>query len=479
MTTLEQAGNLVSQMTLNEKTGLLSGADVWHTKAVPRLKLPDILMTDGPHGLRKQTGQSDNLGVNISAPATCFPPAVTTACSFDRSLLWDIGKAIGEEARAERISIVLGPGVNIKRSPLCGRNFEYLSEDPLLAGELATAIIDGIQSCGIGVSIKHFAANSQEQFRMVVNSAIDERTLRELYLPAFETAVKRAHPWTVMCSYNKVNNVFASENRRLLTDILRDEWGFDGVVMSDWNAVNDRVLGLKAGLDLEMPASGGFNDRIVARAVKRGQLDEQFVDTAAARLTALVLKSQENLKSHYTYDVDAHHKLARRAAAESAVLLKNEAILPLKPDAKVAVIGEFAKKPRYQGAGSSRINPTKLDNPLDELTALGVNAVYLENTDTLSTYDTVLVFAGLPDDCESEGFDRVTLSLPDSHNALITAAAKANPNTVVILQCGAPVFVSRRSGGRRRTCRRHYRQGKSKRQTSGELSAVPAGHALS
>ncbi|MDR0813425.1 MAG: glycoside hydrolase family 3 C-terminal domain-containing protein [Oscillospiraceae bacterium] len=448
MTITEKAETIVSEMTLAEKASLCSGADTWHTQGLARLDFPSIMVADGPHGLRKQIGRTDNMGVNISAPATCFPPAATTANSFDRGLLREIGQAIGEEALAEQVSVVLGPGVNIKRSPLCGRNFEYFSEDPFLAGELAVSIIDGIQSQGIGVSLKHFAANSQERFRMIGDSVVDERALREIYLAAFEAAVRKAKPQTVMCSYNKINGVFASENRRLLTDILRGEWGFDGVVVSDWNAVNDRVAGLLAGLDLEMPASGGYNDRIVARAVRQGGLPEEVLNESARRLARLALKAQESLTPDYSFDDAAHHALARRAQSESAVLLKNDGgVLPLAAGASVAVIGEFAKRPRYQGAGSSRINPLKLDNAYDELAALGVDVKYADGSDPAETAelaascDAVLVFAGLPDDYESEGFDRTDLNLPDSHNAMISAAAAANPNTAVILQCGAPVLM--------------------------------------
>ncbi|MDR0821620.1 MAG: glycoside hydrolase family 3 C-terminal domain-containing protein [Oscillospiraceae bacterium] len=445
----EKAKEIVKRLTLAEKASLCSGADTWHTEAVERLNIPSAMVADGPHGLRKQIGRTDNMGINISAPATCFPPAATTANSFNRELLNEIGVAIGEEAAAAQVSVVLGPGVNIKRSPLCGRNFEYFSEDPYLAGELGAAIVCGIQSQGIGTSLKHFAGNNQEKFRMISNSAIDERALREIYLSAFEKVVKTAKPWTIMCSYNKVNGTFASENKQLLTDILRDEWGFDGVVVSDWSAVNDRVLGVAAGLDLEMPASGGFNDRLIARAVKRGGLSEEALDQTAERLVKLVLKSQENLKSSFTFNVESHHKLARKAQAESAVLLKNDGdILPLKSSDKVAVIGEFAKEnPRYQGAGSSRINPIKIDNTYDELVKLGVDAVYCSGKDAdevnrvAANADTVLIFAGLPDEYESEGFDRTSLNLPDAHNAMIEAAIAANPNVVVVLQCGAPVAM--------------------------------------
>ncbi|MDR1820918.1 MAG: glycoside hydrolase family 3 C-terminal domain-containing protein, partial [Oscillospiraceae bacterium] len=443
-----KAKKIVSEMTLKEKTGLCSGLDMWHTKPVKRLSVPSIFVADGPHGLRKQIGRMDNLGVNISAPATCFPTSATTANSFDRSLLREIGEAIGEECLQEGVGIVLGPGANIKRSPLCGRNFEYFSEDPFLTGELAAASICGIQSRGIGVSLKHFAANNQERFRMISSSETDERALREIYLAAFETAVKRSKPRTVMSSYNKVGGVFASESKRLLTDILRGQWGFEGAVISDWNAVNDRVAGIAAGLDLEMPSSNGINDRLVAQAVKTGRLDESELDKAAERLVALALKTQESLRPDYSYDAKAHHRLARRAQRESAVLLKNDGgVLPLRAGASVAVIGEFAKKPRFQGAGSSRINPLTLDNAYDELIKFGVNAEYsdasslAEVAELAKRCDTVLVFAGLPDEYESEGYDRRDLNLPETHNAVIAAAAEANPNTAVILQCGAPVAM--------------------------------------
>ncbi|MDR3146363.1 MAG: glycoside hydrolase family 3 C-terminal domain-containing protein [Treponema sp.] len=454
----KRAKELVAQMTLEEKASLCSGRDFWFLKGIPRLGLEPIMVTDGPHGLRKQAGEADHLGVNRSVPATCFPTAAATACSFDRKLLEEIGGAIGEECRAEGVAVLLGPGANIKRSPLCGRNFEYFSEDPLLSGEMAAALIKGVQSQGVGTSLKHYAVNNQETCRMVVNAVVDERALREIYLAGFERAVKKARPWTLMCSYNRVNGVYASEHKRLLTDILRDEWGFEGLVMTDWGAANDRVLGLEAGLDLEMPGSGGVNDAKILEAVKKGVLDEGILNRAAERVTELILKARDRQGAAGAsgYDAAAHHALARRAARESAVLLKNDGILPVASGVRAALIGAFAKQPRYQGAGSSRINPTRLDNAHDALREQGLDFEYApgyslepgsppdpkligEAADLARGKDLALVFAGLPDEYESEGFDRSSLAMPESHTRLIEAVAAANPNTVVILQCGAPV----------------------------------------
>ncbi|GFH41778.1 glycosyl hydrolase [Lactococcus hodotermopsidis] len=444
----QKAIDLVAQMTLSEKTSLLSGENTWQTKEIKRLGVPSLMMTDGPHGLRKQEDQSDNLGINASKKATAFPPAVTSAGAFDRELLYEMGVALGEEARAEQVSVLLGPGINIKRSPLCGRNFEYFSEDPYISGELGTAYIKGVQSKGIGVSLKHFAANSQEKWRMVSDSIVDERALREIYLSAFEKCVKNAQPWTVMSSYNKLNGIYTSESHRLLTEILRDEWGFDGVVISDWSAVNDRVIGVRAGLDLEMPNSGNFLDKIVAEAVKTGQLSETDLDKCVIRLVELALKAKKNKYFAATFSKEKHHQLACKIARESAVLLKNEAqILPISADKKIAIIGEFAKKPRYQGAGSSRINPFKVDNAFDALKTAGYALEYASGKDLekvtrlASECDLVLVFVGLTDDYESEGFDRETLAMPDSHNHMIETAAKANSQTIVVLQCGSPVAM--------------------------------------
>jgi beta-glucosidase len=447
---------IVSQMTLEEKAGLCSGADFWHTKAVERLGIPSIMMTDGPHGLRKASGGTDAVGLSNSVPSTCFPTASATASSWDRNLLQEIGGAMAEECLQEDVSVILGPGVNIKRSPLCGRNFEYFSEDPFLAGEMSASLIEGLQANGVGTSLKHYAANNQEFRRMTIESVVDERTLREIYLPAFEKAVKKGRPWTVMCSYNRLNGEYTCESYRLLTAILREEWGFDSVVVTDWGACNDRVKGLAAGQDLEMPSSYGMNDAKIIQAVKSGALDEAVLDQAVERMLRLIFKAVENRKAGFHYHPEAHHALARRAAAESAVLLKNYgAILPLKKELKIAVIGAFAKTPRYQGAGSSQINPFRLDTAWDELSrqvpALTYSAGYdlaSDNVDEVLVQeacaaakkaDIALVFAGLPAGYESEGFDRTHLSMPENHIVLIDRIAKSNPNTVVVLSNGSPV----------------------------------------
>ena len=355
---------LVSQMTLEEKAGMCSGLDFWHLKSVDRLGIPSVMVSDGPHGLRKQDDKADHLGINESIKAVCFPPAVLSACSFDRDLLRELGDTVGKEAQATDVSVVLGPAVNIKRSPLCGRNFEYYSEDPYLAGESAAAFIDGVQSHHVGTSIKHFAANNQELNRMSCSSEVDERTLREIYLPAFETAVNKSQPYTVMCSYNKINGTYSSENPWLLTEVLRDEWGFEGYVMSDWGAVNERVPGLKAGLDLEMPASGGLTDREIVAAVQDGSLDESVLDQAVERILRITFTWLDN-REEQDFTLEADHETARRIAEESMVLLKNENILPLTPSENVVFIGGFAKKPRYQGGGSSHINSFRVDSAID------------------------------------------------------------------------------------------------------------------
>ena len=348
---------LVNQMTLEEKAGMCSGLDFWHLKPVDRLGIPSVMVSDGPHGLRKQDDNADHLGINESIRAVCFPPAVLSACSFDRDLLRELGDTVGKEAQATDVSVVLGPAVNIKRSPLCGRNFEYYSEDPYLAGESAAAFINGVQSHHVGTSIKHFAANNQELNRMSCSSEVDERTLREIYLPAFETAVKKSQPYTVMCSYNKINGTYASENPWLLTEVLRDEWGFEGYVMSDWGAVNERVPGLKAGLDLEMPASGGMTDREIVAAVQDGSLEESVLDQAVERILRITFTWLDN-REEQDLTLEADHETARRIAEGSMVLLKNENVLPLNPSENVVFIGGFAKRPRYQGGGSSHNKAT-------------------------------------------------------------------------------------------------------------------------
>ncbi len=451
-------------MTLAEKVALCSGADTFHTKAFAAHGIPGIALADGPHGLRKQVAASDRLGVNDSVPATCFPTASLSACSWDRELLYEMGAAIGEEALQERVAVVLGPGVNIKRNPLCGRNFEYFSEDPCLAGELAAAWIRGLQSRGVGASLKHFAGNNQEDERMSSDSVVDERALREIYLPAFERAVKTAHPATVMCAYNKLNGVYCSDNATLLREILRAEWGFDGVIVTDWGALHDRVKAFDAGLDLEMPGSKGYFDGEVIAAVRAGTLSAQRLDESVDRLLDLVLRAAQNrqpglqcdaVAQHTLCDAGAHHALAQKIVASAAVLMKNEdGLLPLKPGRKIALIGALAETPRYQGAGSSHINPTRLSSALDGFAALGLDAIYARGYPLKGPADPALaaaavaaaqqcavavIFAGLPEAYESEGFDRRTLALPDSHNALIAAVSEVNPNTVVVLSGGAPV----------------------------------------
>ena len=445
---------LISQLTLEEKAGLCSGADFWHTKAVERLGIPASMVSDGPHGLRKQDDKVDHLGVNDSIKAVCFPAASATAASFDKAMLTRMGEAIGDSCQHEGLSVVLGPAVNIKRSPLCGRNFEYFSEDPYLAGNLSAAFIHGVQSRNVGTSIKHFAANSQEHRRMSSSSEVDERTLREIYLPAFETAVKEEQPWTVMCSYNRLNGVFASENPWLLTDVLRKEWGFEGYVVSDWGAVSDRVAGLAAGLDLEMPSSGGINDKKIVEAVRSGKLDEAVVDQAVERILNIIFRFTENAKPDTPWDKEAQHQLAAEIAADCMVLLKNDdKILPLRKEDTVAFIGEFADKPRFQGGGSSHINCFRTTSALEA--AAGLPVLYAQGysaTKDAATEEQIaeavaaakkakiaIVFAGLPDVYESEGYDRTHMRMPECQNRVIEAVASANPNTVVVLHNGSPV----------------------------------------
>jgi beta-glucosidase len=448
--------SLISQMTLEEKASLCSGLDNWHTKPIERLGIPSIRMSDGPHGLRKEVPNQRN-----SVPSTCFPTAVTTASSWDRELIKQLGQALAKECQAEEVDIILGPAINIKRSPLCGRNFEYFSEDPYLSSQLATAYIQAVQSLGVGTSLKHYAANNQEYRRFTIDETIDERTLREIYLSNFEGAVKEGKPWTVMCSYNRVNGILASENKYLLTEILKEEWGFEGFVVSDWGAVDERVEGIKAGLDLEMPSSYGIGDQKIIEAVKIGKLDEKELDQTVERLLKIIFKAIDNRKRGTTYDKQAHHKLARKIAGESMVLLKNQDnILPLKKEGTIAIIGAFAKKPRYQGGGSSHVNPTKLDNALEEIEKLvqgKAKIIYEEGykleTDEMNQEliekakeaakksDVAIIFAGLPDRYESEGYDRKHMKMPENHNKLIEEVSKVQPNTIVVLSNGAPVEI--------------------------------------
>lgn len=445
---------LVAQMTLEEKCGLLSGQDFWHTKSVERLGIPSVMVSDGPHGLRKQDQEADHLGMNDSIKAVCMPAACATAASFDREQIYAMGQAIGNSCQHESLSVVLGPAVNIKRSPLCGRNFEYFSEDPYLTGEMAASFINGVQSKNVGTSIKHFAANNQEHRRMSSSSNVDERTLREIYFPAFETSVKKAQPWTVMCSYNRLNGTYASEHPWLLTEVLRDEWGFEGYVVSDWGAVSNRVAGVKAGLDLEMPASGGVNDRKVMQAVLTGRLEEKYVDLACERILRINYKYLENAKPDTPWDKEADHQLSAKIAADCMVLLKNEdSLLPLDREDTVAFIGEFATKPRFQGGGSSHINCFKTTSALEAAEGLkvtyaqGYSVARDEATDEMiaeavaaaRNAKVAVVFAGLPDAYESEGYDRTHMRMPACQNALIEAVAQANPNTVVVLHNGSPV----------------------------------------
>lgn len=446
--------SIVSQMTLEEKAGMCSGADFWHLKSVERLGVPSVMVSDGPHGLRKQDENADHLGINESIKAVCFPAGVLSACSFDRELLHTFGDAIGKEAQANDLSVVLGPAVNIKRSPLCGRNFEYYSEDPYLAGETAAAFINGVQEHHVGTSIKHFAANSQEFNRMSASSNVDERTLREIYFPAFETAVKKAQPYTVMCSYNRLNGTYASEHPWLLTDVLRKEWGFEGYVMSDWGAVNDRVPGLKAGLDLEMPASDGMSDKEIVKAVQDGTLDEAILDQAVERILKILFTYADN-REEQEFTMEQDHELARHIAAESMVLLKNEDnILPLKESEKIAFIGGFAEKPRFQGGGSSHINCFRIDNILDEVkgnpmityakgfaanTDVYEEALAAEAIEVAKAADKAVLFLGLPDSFESEGYDRSHMRLPDCQNRLMEEILKVQKNVIVVLHNGSPV----------------------------------------
>lgn len=449
--------DLIKKMTLEEKAGMCSGLNFWNTKPVERLNIPNIMVTDGPHGLRKQPEGGDHVGLGASVPATCFPPACLSASSWDRGMLRKIGESMAEEALQEKVSVILGPGTNIKRSPLCGRNFEYFSEDPYLSGEMASNFVHGVQSKGVGTSLKHFAGNNQETRRQTIDSVIDERTLHEIYLSAFETVVKREQPWTVMNAYNRLNGTYCAENKYLLTDVLRDKWGYKGLVVTDWGAENDRVLGLKAGNELEMPASGGINDKKIVDAVEDGSLEETVLDEAVDKILDLVFRSQPVLEQEHTYDADKHHRLARSMAANSMILLKNEDnTLPLDVKSDFCLIGKMAKEPRYQGAGSSVINPTKLDNAYDLLQSeYGITPAYADGyrTDTDEIDEsiiaqavevakgakTVLLYIGLTDLYESEAFDREHMRLPDNQLALIEAVSAVNDNIVVLIHTGSPV----------------------------------------
>ncbi|MCR4594492.1 MAG: glycoside hydrolase family 3 C-terminal domain-containing protein [Clostridiales bacterium] len=453
--------DLIAQMTLEEKASMCDGLDYWHSQPVDRLGIQSVSLNDGPHGIRKKgdpeaakKGESDLLK---GVPAICFPTASATACSWDPDLIEKMGEALGDECRKEKVSVLLGPGTNIKRSPLCGRNFEYFSEDPVLAGEMAASFINGVQSKGIGTSLKHYAANNQETRRMTVNTVVDERTLREIYLAPFETAVRKAQPWTVMCAYERLNGYYCAENKWLLTDVLRDDFGYENLVVTDWGAENERVPGLIAGQELEMPTSSGDGTKLIVDAVNEGRLDEAVLDHAVDLLLDMVDKSVATL-GDYTYDPDEHHELSRKIAGQCMVLMKNDNdLLPLNKEQKIALIGDMAKNPRYQGAGSSLINPIKLDNAVDVMTGLGVSFEYARgykvakkdkaNEDALiaeavekaKNADVAVLFIGLTDEYETEGNDRKHLSIPPAHNKLVSEVLKVNPNTVVVLSGGASV----------------------------------------
>lgn len=446
---------IVSLLSLEEKADMCSGADFWNMKGAERFGLPSVSITDGPCGIRKQAGKADHLGLNASIKAISFPTGSCIANSFDRDLIRRSGEILGEECQAEEVAVLLGPAVNIKRSPLCGRNFEYFSEDPYLSGEMAGAYINGVQSKNIGTSLKHFAVNNQEHRRMTSDSVVDERTLREIYLSAFEIAVKEAKPWTVMCSYNRVNGDYASENHRLLTEILRDEWGYDGMVVSDWGAVNDRVKGVIAGMDLEMPGDSKANNALVLEAVKNGSLSEDVLDSTVERILQVICSytahKQEGAVFHYERD----HEEARSIARESMVLLKNDDILPLQRDKKVAFIGKFAESPRFQGGGSSHVTCYKITGSVEAAAGLPVTyaAGYVTDKDEIrddlineaveaaKQAETAVLFIGIPDYMESEGFDRTDLDIPVCQQKLLEAVVKAQPNTVVVVECGSPIAM--------------------------------------
>ncbi|OZG50295.1 exo-alpha-(1-_6)-L-arabinopyranosidase [Bombiscardovia coagulans] len=453
----EQTHVNASDLSLEEEASLTSGSDSWHVQGVPEQGLEGYMITDGPYGLRKAKDSASN-DVYGSVPATCFPPTAGLASSWNPELAHQVGQAMGEECIQEKVAVILGPGVNIKRSPLGGRNFEYWSEDPVLTGHQAAELVNGVQSEGIGTSVKHFAANNQETERLRASSDVDERTLREIYLSAFEYIVKNAKPWTFMCAYNRLNGVFGSENKRLLTDILRDEWGFDGIVMSDWGAVHNRAAALNAGLNLEMPPSGTDNE--IVEAVKAGEVSKEQLDKMAQGMIDLIEKARPAMsREGFRYDVEAHNQVARRAAQESVVLLKNEdSILPLRQGEKVAVIGEFARTPRYQGGGSSHITPTMVTTALDAFEHAGMEvdfapgftldgaqqdeALTQEALQVAKQADKIILFMGLPEDAESEGFDRTSLDLPAKQVELLQKVSEVNPNTIVVLSNGSVVSLT-------------------------------------
>ena len=452
--------DLVSKMTLEEKAGMCSGADFWHLKGIERLGIPQVMVTDGPHGIRKQAQGADHLGINESEKAICFPAGCAAAASFDRNLIRKLGETIGSECQAMDVSTILGPAINIKRSPLCGRNFEYYSEDPYVSTEMAAAMIEGVQSRNVGTSVKHFLANNQEKRRMTNSSDMDERTLREIYLASFEGAVKKTKPWTVMSSYNRINGEYVGDSKEYLTDILRNEWGFDGYVVSDWGAVNDRVKALSAGLDLEMPPGNFENDELIIKAVKEGKLDESILDLTCERIIDVIFRYVENRNTDSVFDYENDHRTAAEIEAECMVLLKNDnSILPLEESKKVAFIGKYAREPRYQGGGSSHINSWKVEaalnaaNEFPQFKGITFAEGYRDDKDETDAEllneavkvakeaDVAVLFIGLPDNFESEGYDRKHLNLPNCQNELVEKILEVQKQVVVVLHNGAPVIM--------------------------------------
>lgn len=448
---------LIKKMTLEEKASLMSGKDFWQTQDISRLGINSMFLADGPHGIRKQVAAADHLGLNPSSPATCFPTAATVANSWNEELAEKIGEFLGVEAVTQKLNVLLGPGINMKRNPLCGRNFEYFCEDPYLAGKIAAGYIRGIQSKGISACVKHFAVNNQEERRMAMDTIVDERTLREIYLTAFEIAIKEGKTKTVMSSYNMLNGTYTNENIHLLKEILRDEWNYDGCVVTDWGGCNDRVSGLVAGNELEMPTTNGESNKEIIEAIKSGKIEEEVLDQCVDRLLDLIFTTDKALKdAKETTDVESHHKMAQRAAEESIVLLKNEdKILPVKSSQKVAVIGNFASKPRYQGAGSSIVNPTILDNTLEclkdsEIESIGYAAGFdrygkqskkkIDEACALAKKaDVVLLYIGLDEVTEAEGLDRENMNLQQNQIDLINALYEVNKNVVAVLSCGSAI----------------------------------------
>lgn len=449
---------IIKKISLQEKADFCSGENFWFLKSNAKLNIPKVMVSDGPHGLRKQEAKADHLGIEKSVAAVCFPAGCLTAASFDPKVTKLLGDCLGRESQHFDVATVLGPSVNIKRSPLGGRNFEYYSEDPLVAGQMAIGFIDGVQQHHVGTSIKHFLANSQEKRRMTSSSNIDERTLHEIYLPAFEMAVKNSQPWTVMSSYNRVNGKFVGDSHYFLTDLLRKKWGFKGLVVSDWGGVNDRVTALKAGLDLEMPGTGGATTKQIIASVEQGELAEEVLDQSVARILNFIFKYTENHQADSSLDLEKDHQAARKIAEESIILLKNqEQVLPLNQQKKTAFIGQYAKTPRYQGGGSSHINSFKVVSALKAAQDSGWKVDYAQGFEddqadqkrqaellaeavaTAKENQVAVIFAGLPDSFESEGYDRQQMHLPAYQNELIEAVAAVQPNTIVVLHNGSPV----------------------------------------